>query len=235
MQIRNLISFLFAVLSSIALTYQEAVLKLDKTLNVSIQNLESLYNFKLKGKIFGDFLIFQTNYNRRAKRSLNHLNQKLKNDRNIEWFQLQKALKRTKRNYDMVYMRPHLFEEELLHELSDYLQHLERYHSKTFTKCKQMNLNFNDPEWGNQWYMNNGCSQGYSLNITKAWEMGYTGRGVVVTIIDDGLETTNAEIIENYDPKASRDLNDNDYDPQPRYDETNENKHGTRLFGFLFR
>lgn len=59
--------------------------------------------------------------------------------------------------------------------------------------------------------------------------MGYTGRGVVVTIIDDGLETTNAEIIENYDPKASRDLNDNDYDPQPRYDETNENKHGTRL------
>jgi hypothetical protein len=28
----------------------------------------------------------------------------------------------------------------------------------------------------------------------------------------------------NYDPKASYDLNDNDYDPSPRYEPTNENK-----------
>jgi len=28
----------------------------------------------------------------------------------------------------------------------------------------------------------------------------------------------------NYDPKSSYDLNDNDDDPTPRYDPTNENK-----------
>uniref|UniRef100_A0A8C3ERI1 Neuroendocrine convertase 1 n=1 Tax=Corvus moneduloides TaxID=1196302 RepID=A0A8C3ERI1_CORMO len=33
------------------------------------------------------------------------------------------------------------------------------------------------------------------------------------------------------DPKASYDFNDNDHDPFPRYDPTNENKHGTRCAG----
>lgn len=33
------------------------------------------------------------------------------------------------------------------------------------------------------------------------------------------------------DPLASYDFNDNDDDPFPRYDPTNENKHGTRCAG----
>ena len=79
--------------------------------------------------------------------------------------------------------------------------------------------------------MNDGCAQGYSLNISHAWNMGYTGRNVVLCVIDDGLETNNPELIENYDSKASRDLNDNDFNPHPRYERTNENKHGTRCAG----
>lgn len=35
----------------------------------------------------------------------------------------------------------------------------------------------------------------------------------------------------NYDPKASTDINNNDDDPMPRYDDSNENKHGTRCAG----
>lgn len=54
---------------------------------------------------------------------------------------------------------------------------------------------------------------------------------MVVSIIDDGLETTNPELAENYDPRASHDFNDNDMDPEPRYERTNENKHGTRCAG----
>ncbi|CAG2186691.1 PCSK1 [Mytilus edulis] len=38
-------------------------------------------------------------------------------------------------------------------------------------------------------------------------------------------------VTDKRDPKASTDLNDNDDDPQPRYDPTNENKHGTRCAG----
>ena len=35
------------------------------------------------------------------------------------------------------------------------------------------------------------------------------------------------------DPRASKDINDDDYDPSPRYDPSNENKHGTRCAGVV--
>lgn len=35
-------------------------------------------------------------------------------------------------------------------------------------------------------------------NVKEAWELGYTGRGVVVTILDDGLERTHPDISPNY-------------------------------------
>jgi len=38
----------------------------------------------------------------------------------------------------------------------------------------------------------------------------------VVTILDDGIERTHPDLEENYDPKASTDLNGNDDDPMPR-------------------
>lgn len=36
------------------------------------------------------------------------------------------------------------------------------------------------------------------LNVTGAWEMGYTGRGRVVTFLDDGLEYEHPDLKENY-------------------------------------
>lgn len=36
------------------------------------------------------------------------------------------------------------------------------------------------------------------LNVTGAWEMGYTGRGQVVTFLDDGLESDHPDLQENY-------------------------------------
>lgn len=34
--------------------------------------------------------------------------------------------------------------------------------------------------------------------MKEAWDLGYTGRGVVVTILDDGLERTHPDIAPNY-------------------------------------
>ncbi|CAB1315427.1 unnamed protein product [Coregonus sp. 'balchen'] len=73
---------------------------------------------------------------------------------------------------------------------------------------------FNDPMWNQQWYLK-----------------GLTGKGVVITVLDDGLEWNHTDIYPNYDAAASYDFNDNDPDPFPRYDSTNENKHGTRCAG----
>ena len=40
-----------------------------------------------------------------------------------------------------------------------------------------------------------------------------------------------ADLIKNYDPLASTDINDNDSDPNPRYDYSDSNRHGTRCAG----
>ncbi|XP_062945847.1 proprotein convertase subtilisin/kexin type 6 isoform X3 [Cynocephalus volans] len=95
-------------------------------------------------------------------------------------------------------------------------------------------LYFNDPIWSNMWYMHCGdrssrCRS--EMNIQAAWKRGYTGKNVVVTILDDGIERNHPDLAPNYDPYASYDVNGNDYDPSPRYDASNENKHGTRCAG----
>jgi len=87
----------------------------------------------------------------------------------------------------------------------------------------------NDPEWGNTWYLNRGDK--LDMNVQGAWEMGITGKGVVVSILDDGIEKDHPDLVNNYDQEASYDINDNDYDPSPRYDATNINRHGTRCAG----
>uniref|UniRef100_A0A8C5P2J9 Proprotein convertase subtilisin/kexin type 6 n=1 Tax=Jaculus jaculus TaxID=51337 RepID=A0A8C5P2J9_JACJA len=95
-------------------------------------------------------------------------------------------------------------------------------------------LYFNDPIWSNMWYMhcadkNSRCRS--DMNVQAAWKRGYTGKNVVVTILDDGIERNHPDLAPNYDSYASYDVNGNDYDPSPRYDASNENKHGTRCAG----
>ncbi|XP_063876534.1 furin-like protease 1, isoforms 1/1-X/2 [Scylla paramamosain] len=79
------------------------------------------------------------------------------------------------------------------------------------------------------WYLNRGG--GLDMNVQAAWAAGATGKGVVVTILDDGLEKDHPDLIKNYDPNASYDVNNHDQDPMPRYDLVDSNRHGTRCAG----
>ncbi|XP_074651070.1 proprotein convertase subtilisin/kexin type 6-like [Tubulanus polymorphus] len=90
---------------------------------------------------------------------------------------------------------------------------------------------FHDPLYSKEWYLHGGGNSGYDMNVKPAWAKGYTGKGVVVTLLDDGLEHNHTDLYINYDPEASYDINDNDNDPMPRYDDKNENRHGTRCAG----
>ncbi|XP_036749343.2 proprotein convertase subtilisin/kexin type 5 isoform X5 [Manis pentadactyla] len=119
----------------------------------------------------------------------------------VEWIQQQVVKKRTKRDYD-------------------------------FSRAQA--TYFNDPKWPSMWYMH--CSDNMhpcqsDMNIEGAWKRGYTGKNIVVTILDDGIERTHPDLMQNYDALASCDVNGNDLDPMPRYDASNENKHGTRCAG----
>ncbi|THD28816.1 Furin [Fasciola hepatica] len=98
---------------------------------------------------------------------------------------------------------------------------------------RDVHIPVNDPHWPHMWYLNRGGSGGLDMNVRSAWARGYAGQDVVVTILDDGLETDHPDLKENYDPFASYDVNGNDDNPEPRYHDkvTASNRHGTRCAG----
>ncbi|XP_060062546.1 neuroendocrine convertase 1-like [Ylistrum balloti] len=160
-------------------------------------------------KPFNDhYLLTHAEVPSRSKRSADHHTLRLQTDERVHWTEQQVAKSRTKR--DIV--------EERTREERQYVS-----------------MEFNDPLWAKQWYIKDKAHDltkpKYDLHIIPVWNQGFTGKGVVITVLDDGLEHNHTDLAQNYDPQASTDLNGNDRDPQPRYDPTNENKHGTRCAG----
>ncbi|XP_015840650.2 furin-like protease 1, isoforms 1/1-X/2 isoform X1 [Tribolium castaneum] len=94
---------------------------------------------------------------------------------------------------------------------------------------RDLRLQDSDPKWPSMWYLNRG--NGLDMNVIPAWLEGITGKGAVVTILDDGLEKDHPDLVQNYDPLASYDVNSHDSDPSPRYDMIDSNRHGTRCAG----
>ncbi|TRY60185.1 hypothetical protein DNTS_003795 [Danionella cerebrum] len=129
----------------------------------------------------------------------------------VEWVQQQVVKRRIKRDYKPSFLGP--------------LQS---------SMAQPSSIYFNDAKWSSMWYIHcndniHNCQS--DMNIVGAWKRGYTGKDVVVTILDDGIERNHPDLIQNYDNDASYDVNGNDIDPMPRYDASNENKHGTRCAG----
>jgi subtilisin family serine protease len=119
------------------------------------------------------FVFRQIITNRRRKRSLNgsdnDLVNELKNDPLIDWVEQQQVKKRVKRNL--------MFYHPIKSSLSS---------------------TFNDPDWDKQWYMHDENEHGRAMNISGAWRLGFTGKNVVVTILDDGIEKDHPDLIQNY-------------------------------------
>ncbi|XP_064915347.1 neuroendocrine convertase 2 isoform X2 [Patagioenas fasciata] len=93
----------------------------------------------------------------------------------------------------------------------------------------------NDPLFTKQWYLiNTGQADGtpgLDLNVAEAWELGYTGKGVTIGIMDDGIDYLHPDLASNYNAKASYDFSSNDPYPYPRYTDDWFNSHGTRCAG----
>ncbi|XP_061589572.1 LOW QUALITY PROTEIN: proprotein convertase subtilisin/kexin type 5 [Cololabis saira] len=97
-------------------------------------------------------------------------------------------------------------------------------------------LHISDLVWDRPWY--NHCSDESKhcqshMNIAGAWRMGYTGKGVVVSVLDDGIEREHPDLKPNYDPLASYDVNGQDPDPSPSYSNNAANYHGTQCAGIV--
>lgn len=47
-------------------------------------------------------------------------------------------------------------------------------------------------------FQNGGAKDGFDMNVWPAWQKGYTGKGVVVSILDDGIQTNHPDLALNY-------------------------------------
>lgn len=89
-------------------------------------------------------------------------------------------------------------------------------------------LNITDPFFERQWHLFNPSFPGNDINLKKSWYNDITGKGVVVAIVDDGLDYDNEDIKSNFCEKGSWDFNDNTKLPKPRL---SDDYHGTRCAG----
>ncbi|XP_019736960.1 neuroendocrine convertase 1 [Hippocampus comes] len=157
------------------------------------------------GALKDHFLFRHRKHPRRMKRSATHVTRQLSEDDRVLWAEQQYEKRRSKR--------------------------------ASIGQCRDCPADklFDDPMWNQQWYLQDTRTSSalpkLDLHVIPVWQKGITGRGVVITVLDDGLEWNHTDIYSNYDAAASYDFNDNDADPFPRYDATNENKHGTRCAG----
>ncbi|KAF7414457.1 hypothetical protein HZH68_002946 [Vespula germanica] len=164
----------------------------------------------------------------------------------ISWAEQQKIVRREKRDY----VSPLIFDSEkplrrekrlpwsLYGILSNTIEGDERKHPSVYL-TNTYNLNrkalFNDELWDLEWYLQDTRTSKklpkLDLNVLPVYELGVTGRGVRIAVLDDGLEHDHDDLRNNYDPDISYNVNEGSNDPMPRYEATGANAHGTRCAG----
>lgn len=89
-----------------------------------------------------------------------------------------------------------------------------------------------DPRFSDQWHLENLGQSGGLANadarVRPVWDMGYTGRGVTVAIVDEGIEYEHPDLVGNWLIGSGYDYNDDDTDPSPG---SADDRHGTAVAG----
>ncbi len=97
------------------------------------------------------------------------------------------------------------------------------------------------PRYNEQWHLG---SAFMGVNAPGSWAQSYTGSGVQIAIVDDGLQYTHPDIAPNYNANGSCDVNNGtvldggtgipsctEFDPAPIIDSTHNDYHGTSVAG----
>lgn len=202
------------------------------------------------GSLEGYYLLEKRDHPSRSKRSADHHTRALAEDHRVHWAEQQYSKVRTKRDYISKRDEENAYNKVFYNDLEWFKQWYLSYPEK----CRALDRKrrevrsadegygsglenlFNDEYWGCQFYLfdtrkPNSSAPKLDLHVIPVWNKGITGKGIVVSVLDDGLEKNHGDLAPNYDPEASWDFNGDDDDPTPRYDEENYNKHGTRCAG----
>lgn len=89
-------------------------------------------------------------------------------------------------------------------------------------------LDIADPMFNAQWHLFNTEIFEHDLRVGGIWKQNITGRGVITSIIDDGLDMNSRDLADNYFANASYDFNDHRKEPFPSL---SDDYHGTRCAG----
>lgn len=200
------------------------IIRLVKRDDELARQIAEEHDMHVKGEPFLDnhyFLYHNKEKSRRHKRSVI---ERLDAHSAVQWVEEQRPKRRVKRDY--VY-------NDQVHEVSA----LSRSVRQTFQNVLRRQsapleiprLPFPDPLYRDQWYLTGNAVGGYDMNVREAWLLGYAGRNVSISILDDGIQRDHPDLAANYDPFASTDINDHDEDPTPQ--NNGDNKHGTRCAG----
>ncbi|KAI8998137.1 peptidase S8/S53 domain-containing protein [Gaertneriomyces semiglobifer] len=133
-------------------------------------------------------------------------------DQDVKWFDRQKTKERKSRGGDDV----------------------ASFSYEHDTRNTLLELEFSDPYWPRQWHLfndgANGLMAGNDINVMPVWSRGINGSGIVVSVIDDGIEYTHADLKDNWHAEASYDFVSRTMEPLPGDDRSN---HGTRCAGTI--
>ncbi len=93
----------------------------------------------------------------------------------------------------------------------------------------------NDPLFAAQWHLRNtgqgGGTPGIDIRVTNVWAQGYFGEGIIIGIVDDGVQYTHPDLSPNYAAAYSRNWNGapgGPFDPAP---DLSWDDHGTPCAG----
>ncbi|KAI9511112.1 peptidase S8/S53 domain-containing protein [Russula earlei] len=89
-------------------------------------------------------------------------------------------------------------------------------------------LGIHDPLFPAQWHIINEKYPEHAMNVTRLWEKGITGVGIVTALVDDGLDYEHEDIADNFWAPGSYDYNDHQNLPTPKLP---DDRHGTRCAG----
>ncbi len=127
------------------------------------------------------------------------------------------------------------------------LRELQRYADQIRTSQNQVATNAipTDPLTAEQWFLiNTGqevgnedfqnifATPGEDINVAPAWQLGVTGEGVVVAVIDTGVEILHPDLAANIDPALQLDPLDGDNDANPNLNDPSL-AHGTAVAGII--
>jgi len=91
----------------------------------------------------------------------------------------------------------------------------------------------NDALFGNQWYLkyqNQHGPNGYDVNVVSSWDKGYKGSGIVVQVVDDGIQTNHPDLSPNYLSTFSYNAINNTTNPSHT---SADHSHGTSVAGVI--